>query len=120
MVDKKNMTGTPKQIAWAEKIRAQKMPALIKLLYYQHDNSQLQDRVRKIVREAIDNDDASYWIAHRKSTLETLLRAQEYSLKGEEPPDREAVAKAEAEAEAIIRSKERPSFIHPDDEWQFR
>jgi hypothetical protein len=112
------MKGSTKQVTWAFKIRMQKLPALMKLLDYQNDSGKLQARVREIAQAAIDNDDASFWIAHRQSPLTTLLKAQEFRLIGQEPPDREIVAKAEAEAEAILKSSERPSFVHPD-EWQY-
>lgn len=90
MTNLPKLKGTPKQVAWAEKIRESFMKQLeafedlivedFNLLY---DTDLKREEVYKIIEYITKKDDASYYIDNRDLNIYQLMRAEmENALRG--------------------------------------
>lgn len=101
------LTGTEKQIAWAEKIRYQAMDELTRIGKLVHEDK--QDQFREGLNLIYGKEQASWWIDHRDqfeytdSVSRLVTQVLEESTKAEQDSTPEAL---DAKAEATIRPTE--------------
>jgi len=72
--------GTPKQIAWAESIRAQMIPMIDEMMAQIQQGIDLgqprAEEALRVARAMRDTSDASWWIDHRNDQPVDVLKAQ--------------------------------------------
>lgn len=104
------LTGSEKQIAWAETIRKQKISTLEEALTHRGISHSLdKDRFHASVAAIKNNSSARWWIDNRDNHIETLLRQEYNRTEKPLPVEDRAVAEAaktEAMAEATVRPPE--------------
>jgi hypothetical protein len=100
------MNGTPRQIAWAMRIRIRRLPALKWIAdMFQHVNPETERKVRDLATRAIKEQDSTFWIAHRNDPVDILLRDQESRMVGYDPQLRRTAVE---EAQVILGTR-KPS-----------
>lgn len=76
------LVGSEKQIAWAEKIRANSKKDLdaLKNLFEKHaaENPEMATKFLQIVESTLNNDQAKFWIDNRDTAFTKFWAAQEY------------------------------------------
>ena len=101
------LTGSEKQIAWAETIRKQKIATLDEAMTHRGLSHSLDlDRFNAAVATLKRTASARWWIDNRDTHIETLLRAEYQRTEKPLAPEEKAIAeeaKAEAMAEATVR-----------------
>lgn len=97
------LSGSPKQVEWANRIRSKITKNLI--MYYAFNSKKGmyfiemdEDVIKKAERFILSKDKASFWIEHREKDYFQFQRLIESTLYFEEPKEKSIIDKAKAEA----------------------
>lgn len=97
------LSGSPKQVEWANKIRAKVTRNLI--MYYAFNSKKGmyfiemdEEVIKKAERFILSKDKASFWIEHREKDYFQFQRLIESTLYFEEPKEKSVIDEAKAEA----------------------
>lgn len=97
------LSGSPKQVEWANRIRSKITKNLI--MYYAFNSKKGmyfiemdEDVIKKAERFILSKDKASFWIEHREKDYFQFQRLIESTLYFEEPKEKSTIDKAKAEA----------------------
>lgn len=102
------LTGSEKQIAWAETIRKQKIATLDEALARRDLSDRIDaDRFNAAVAGLKNKTAAMWWIDHRDTHVDYLMR-QEYAVTEKPLPPEEKKIAEEAKTEAMVEATVRP------------
>lgn len=108
------LSGSPKQVEWANRIRSKITKNLI--MYYTFNSKKSmyfiemdEDVIKKAERFILSKDKASFWIEHREKDYFQFQRLIESTLYFEEPKEKSVID--EAKAEAIVYPNDQKTKV---------